>query len=66
MAIKKKHPCPLYCIYCGAPRKRDIVGHYCPTLNCQWQYGYSTCPVKDEEEKPEPPKEEEKETDDDE
>ena len=29
----------LYCKYCGAKLKRDIVGQFCPTKNCQWQYG---------------------------
>ncbi len=35
--------CPSRCLYCGRPRSRDSVGHYCKTRNCQWQHGYSTC-----------------------
>ena len=35
--------CPLYCRYCGARLRRDAVGHYCPTRNCQWQYGVKGC-----------------------
>lgn len=27
------------CKYCGAILRRDAVGLYCPTKNCQWQYG---------------------------
>jgi hypothetical protein len=38
-----KCQCPARCNYCGARRRRDAVGHYCPTKNCQWQHGYSTC-----------------------
>lgn len=38
-------PCPLYCRYCGSKRRRDSVGHYCPTRNCQWQHGYAGCTV---------------------
>lgn len=40
---RQKCDCPLRCNYCGAKRRRDPVGHYCPTKNCQWQHGYSTC-----------------------
>lgn len=40
-------PCPLYCLYCGRPRSRDAVGHYCKTPNCQWQHAYSTCVKRD-------------------
>lgn len=29
----------IYCRFCGAKLKRDSVGQYCPTRNCQWQYG---------------------------
>lgn len=29
----------------------DGVGHYCKTKNCQWQHGYSTCPVTAERKK---------------
>lgn len=29
----------LYCKYCGARLKRDPVGQYCPTENCQWRHG---------------------------
>jgi hypothetical protein len=35
--------CPLYCKYCGAKLRRDPVGHYCPTRNCQWQHGANNC-----------------------
>lgn len=28
-----------HCRYCGARLKKDTVGQYCPTRNCQWQYG---------------------------
>jgi hypothetical protein len=38
-----KCECPIYCKYCGEKRRRDFVGHYCPTKNCQWQHGFSTC-----------------------
>ena len=27
------------CKYCGAKLRRDHVGQYCPTENCQWQHG---------------------------
>ena len=27
------------CKYCGARLRRDTVGQYCPTKNCQWQHG---------------------------
>lgn len=36
-------PCPIYCKYCGAKRKLDSVGHYCPTKNCDWEHGYRGC-----------------------
>jgi len=29
----------MYCRFCGARLKRDTVGKYCPTRNCQWQHG---------------------------
>ena len=35
--------CPIYCRYCGAKLRRDHVGHYCPTKNCQWQFGVANC-----------------------
>lgn len=35
--------CPVNCKYCGAARRRDTVGHYCPTKNCQWEHGYKGC-----------------------
>ncbi len=44
---KNKCKCPIYCIFCGARLKKDNVGHYCPTDNCQWQYGVDDC-VKEE------------------
>lgn len=40
---KARCPCPLYCKYCGARRRRDATGHYCPTRNCQWSTGYYCC-----------------------
>ena len=43
-------PCPIYCRYCGRRRSLDLVGHYCKTRNCQWQYGYSMCRVPKERE----------------
>ena len=46
-----KCSCPVYCRYCGAKRRRDHVGHYCPTKNCQWEHGYKGCTFY----KPEPP-----------
>ncbi len=27
------------CKYCGARLRRDSVGQYCPTKNCQWHHG---------------------------
>ena len=27
------------CKYCGEILKRDAVGLYCPTKNCQWHHG---------------------------
>jgi hypothetical protein len=27
------------CKYCGARLRRDHIGQYCPTRNCQWQHG---------------------------
>jgi hypothetical protein len=35
--------CPLYCMFDGARLRRDYVGHYCPTDNCQWRYGIDNC-----------------------
>ncbi len=29
----------IYCRYCGAKLRRDPVGQYCKTKNCQWEYG---------------------------
>lgn len=40
---KQSCPCPIYCRYCGAKRRRDFIGHKCPTHNCQWQHGYACC-----------------------
>jgi hypothetical protein len=42
---KKKCDCPIYCIYCGAKLKKDCVGHYCPSTNCQWSFGVDNCGV---------------------
>jgi hypothetical protein len=41
--MKKKCDCPIYCRYCGAKLMKDHVGHYCPTPNCQNQYGADNC-----------------------
>lgn len=41
--LRFKCPCPLYCKYCGARRRADQCGHYCPTKNCDWQHGYKMC-----------------------
>lgn len=30
----------IYCKYCGATLKRDAVGRFCPTQNCQWHHGF--------------------------
>jgi hypothetical protein len=38
--------CPLYCNFCGAKLRLDSIGHYCPTPNCQWQYGVEKCPIR--------------------
>jgi hypothetical protein len=43
MAAKPKCPCPTRCKYCGAQRKRDSVGHYCGTRNCQWEFAFKCC-----------------------
>ena len=45
--MTRKCGCPIYCIYCGAKRKKDAVGHYCPTDNCQWRYGIRDCIKKE-------------------
>lgn len=29
----------IYCKYCGAKLKRDHIGQYCPTENCDWHQG---------------------------
>lgn len=29
----------VYCKYCGAKLKKDHIGKYCPTRNCQWEFG---------------------------
>jgi hypothetical protein len=29
----------VYCKYCGAKLRHDIVGQFCPTINCQWAQG---------------------------
>lgn len=33
------------CRFCGARLKKDGVGHYCPTRNCQNQYGVRECQI---------------------
>ena len=44
--LEKK--CYVFCKYCGARLKRDAVGHYCPTHNCQWSQGVSNCVSKED------------------
>jgi len=41
--MRKKCNCPIYCRFCGARLKKDRIGHYCPTYNCQWRYGIPGC-----------------------
>lgn len=36
---KKANSTRSRCKYCGAVLKKDSVGKYCPTKNCQWQHG---------------------------
>lgn len=49
-AMKRlKCPCPARCNYCGARRRRDSVGRYCPTRNCRWQHGYVGCTLHQKE-----------------
>ena len=43
MSKKPKCECPIHCRYCGAQLRRDHIGHYCPTQNCQWQFGVKDC-----------------------
>lgn len=31
-----------YCRYCGARLRRDWIGQFCPSENCQWHHGLST------------------------
>jgi hypothetical protein len=53
--MKVKWTC---CKYCGARLRRDVVGQYCPTRNCQWQHGLPASedsPRKRTPEQPEPP-----------
>ena len=40
---RAKCPCPIYCKYCGAHRRRDHVGHYCPTKTCDQHHGFKGC-----------------------
>lgn len=47
--MPKQCDCPIYCRYCGARLRRDPIGHYCSTQNCQWQHGVNTCPVSKRE-----------------
>jgi len=37
MMVRKTRP--YRCKYCGAILRRDAVGLYCPTENCQWHHG---------------------------
>jgi hypothetical protein len=39
MPRRNKHT---FCKYCGAQLKRDPIGQYCPTHNCQWEHGLPT------------------------
>lgn len=41
--------CPIRCTYCGAKLTRDCVGHRCPSKNCQWEHGASTCTLHEQE-----------------
>lgn len=41
--MANKCGCPIYCRFCGAKLKKDNIGHYCPTSNCQNQYGVDGC-----------------------
>lgn len=43
---KRKCDCPIHCKFCGAKLRRDVVGHYCPTKNCQWSYQGTGCPCR--------------------
>lgn len=29
----------IYCKFCGAKLKKDLIGLYCPTNNCSWRHG---------------------------
>lgn len=40
---RKTCDCPAYCKYDGARLRRDATGHYCPTRNCQWEFGVPDC-----------------------
>jgi len=41
--VKVKCNCPTHCKYCGARRKKDYIGHFCGTNNCQWEHGFKGC-----------------------
>lgn len=41
--MKRACGCPTHCKYDGARLRRDAVGHYCPTRNCQWEFGVPDC-----------------------
>ena len=43
--MKSKCGCPIYCRFCGAKLKKDYVGHYCGTSNCQCCYGVDKCVI---------------------
>ena len=50
--MRKSQNKSIYCIYCGARLRRDAIGQFCPTDNCQWNQGLpegesSTITVKD-------------------
>jgi len=48
---RKTCECPIYCKYCGSRLRRDWIGHFCPTKNCQWQHGVKGCEPSGEGEK---------------
>jgi len=37
-----------HCKFCGARLKKDHIGKYCPSKNCQWSHGL-TGPEADRE-----------------
>ncbi len=44
MKLKRlKCKCPIHCKYCGARRRRDSVGHYCPSAKLPIDRPCSAC-----------------------